>query len=326
MNNITTKLKTMELKKIECESNKLTGFGSLAQIVRYNENTIIKVFDGITTYDISDPLNIKQTGYFNHEIMNHVRKVCGLYDNKLYCYCYGSEKISLFDISDVNNIRLQKTVDVDGVIVKNATITKDGVVYAFVKDGSIGTIGMDGHFTKLAVLEEYDDSSWCNALGVFDDLLILSYWGSNLFIYEIQNDGGLKLLKDVSYMGSEFAYGFPMNKIFLALDNNFILQMKTHVLLIDIRNREKIALTEMITIKDTHINTNYICYYKENEIMVSGSTYDNHFAVFLIKLTEDSPVLLQTVRLDVKYTQSGIMRKDNYLMVLGDNIEMFEIV
>ncbi|MDR2848522.1 MAG: hypothetical protein LBV39_05390 [Bacteroidales bacterium] len=336
----------MELKKIKGAGEQLELDSN--KYFRYDDNTLVTCDYVVSTFDISNPLDIKLLSRVESD---NFGGAFALQNQKIYLlHRWDSQRIRILDASNPLNIHLASTINVDTKI-RHIAISPAGIFYGISEQGKLGIIDNAGHFTALYSLGiSYGKENLYTHITIENNLLIIDALGIFLRLFEIKDDGTVEALSKICYytkanenfksfdkldeqdnddrknaalcvLHLKTSFGFPV-KAFTVLGGKYLLHAWRHILLIDICNPKAPKLTDMITIseKNMHLRGDSHCYYSENEIMIN--TQDN--MVYLVELSPEGAKLKQSIRIEDAETRT-LMRKDNYLLALGSTVEIFEI-
>jgi hypothetical protein len=318
----------IEIKHIDCQSEKTAS--EFYPIMRYDENTLLCCgIEGLETWDISDPLNVKPIGrYFWKQQMG----VSPVINKKIYL---GYHTIAL-DASDPANIKDEAENPFDtpiGII----TAAKDGSIFALSKEGYIGSIDANGHFTKSAAqnktlkYKEYYTDDRSADMKVVGDLLIVAgvtEKKKNLQFYRIQQDGTLEFIKSFG----KYGHFIPIHPV---LNDGFLFFMRAGTMyMVDIRDAANIRQSKFIELKPkSYLREDCCFYYSENEILLishrdidAGNRSRVMHELFLVELTQTGPVIKERIEMpDMDIFMPKIFMQDKYLMVYNDAFKIFEV-
>ncbi|MDR2848438.1 MAG: hypothetical protein LBV39_04970, partial [Bacteroidales bacterium] len=134
----------MELKKIKCAGEQLELDGN--KHFRYDDNTLVTCSDVVSTFDISNPLDIK---LLSRVVLENFGGAIALQNKKIYSLPrWDSQRIRILDASNPLNIHLVSTINMDTKI-RHIALSSAGIFYGISEKGKLGTIDNAGHFTAL---------------------------------------------------------------------------------------------------------------------------------------------------------------------------------
>ncbi len=326
----------MELKYVNCQSNSVQmklpcGFHRDDDIIIYHSN------NEITTWDIGDPLNIRQIGScaFEHCCPRDV-----LYKKTLFIYY--KTQMQRFDVSDYANIKALDSISLDEPGVLSLDIADDGTIWAVSRSGAIGTYNMNGKFNEHipAIAELLERGAYDLHLKVVGNLVAVAHQDYGIWVYGKDANGKLQILKQVK-KGMTSCFGTPITSI---CDNKMLLLISFMGMVpISIYNTEKITKLKEFTPKYEFRNNKGLgiidCGQSTNsplahDILVYGQKNDI-FELSLLEISEQGITCKDSVRL--KHAQfdrpiDGMFLKDNYIIMFGTlpaasgfSIEVYEL-
>lgn len=335
----------MQLKFVDCPSNTVE-VPLIWGVTTYDDVMVCHHGKGsVTTWDIGDPLNIRQLGAADVE--NASNSV--IHDKNLYLY--RTDKIHIYSVSDPVTIKKLNTITFEvpcglpsRAYSRPLDIAVDGTLWAVNGNGAIGVYDMSGAFTEhISPIAELVEAHTDLAIKAVNDLVAVSHTEYGVLVYGKNANGKLHLLKHIP-KGMEYSMGIPItgvcdNQMLLLAshmgvvpidlhDTNKIKKLKKFIPLYEIDNRYGLCFIDLGPSMKESLSHN------AHEVLAFGSLNDS-FELALLDVSPAGVTRKDKVRQkhpNRKFTCaiSGMFLKGNHLILLGNlpktpgNFEVFE--
>jgi hypothetical protein len=296
-------------------------FPTYGDVFIYDDVLILPYNEDISTWDISDPLNIRPIVQYT---MDSPYCDCVLHDKKLFLNrpC----EIRIEDVSDPANIKKIALFSCKPYIMA-MTVSADGTIWAVTRDGAIGTYDLTGAFTEYVPADAsiLYQGRYNLDIKVTGDLVVVANQGS-VYIFKIQAIGKLELLKKMG--AGQACFGTPIET---AANGKAILLTSFYGMdMIDVSKPDKIKKLKKFKDSQVELHGGIIDFPEKQEILTCGSMNDK-FKIFLLSLTDAGPVCKESIKMKGYQYSSYINMfiKGNYLVIMtGDNnsFEVHEII
>ncbi|MDR1317499.1 MAG: hypothetical protein LBK13_11575 [Spirochaetales bacterium] len=203
----------MELNYIDCPSGSAETQLPVCiyGLHRLGDTLLLHSNDEISAWDISNPLDIRQTGAcpIDFCVPNSV-----LYDQKL-CLFYRN-KMQPFDVSDLRNIHALTPV-LFAENIRSLDFDREGTVWVVTEYGTVGAQTTDGKFTEHVPYKIHSgfgklDINRSRHIKTAGDLVIVAHQEYGVLIYRKNAGARLELLTHIT-QDSEICFEAPVTPV-----------------------------------------------------------------------------------------------------------------
>jgi hypothetical protein len=242
----------------------------------------------IYTWDISDPLNIRQIAYYKMD-----SPYTGARFHNKQLFLYGDKEMRIMDVLDPAGMKDIARFSFTPFIEK-MDVDSDGTLWALTKTGAIGIYDMNGIFTECYPADEkkVEGGRYHPDIKVVDNSVIVANQENGVWIFEKQADRTLKLLKHITN-GTELCRGTPI----IPVNNGqaIICTSFMGMVMINLKTLKRLKIFKDSKVEFQEGTNSMIEYNPEKREYLTFGSFNDDSKVFLLELSDNGIVCKETI-------------------------------